>query len=375
MKKLFLLLVGIFTIATTLYAQQNNRNEHTNIRPPFERIPIYRLQLAIRTGVTHSAGTDSPVFVKLNDKSEKFYLVKAIDNFVEDDMNFYDILIDELKEIRDIHFIKLGVDGNDGVCFKEIHLYINNCRVYYKQLSNQKEGICIDNNNESLPDSLMISYLMLRGSHEWNYNSDRRLGIWLPSNIISKDWLISLIECSVGNQLYQEGGSIKWGTKGSTLTNNTLWGTGVETKVINPTTIHVDLDLEADKSYLPNPEVDVDMDIEFVCKNNKVSTNIKNIKITTDNVGRALEKLPSLVGKILGKVFGFGAKTAIKIIPGGGIVADDAGKYVQGYISGKFSNLCIFNLKFQPDFSTEMQGCKYIKFLEDESLQIRDRLL
>ena len=85
------------------------------VRPAFEEMVVYRIQLRLKTGVGNDAGTDDPVYVQMNDSDEVFYLVKGIDNFVEGKTVTYDVLSRSIKKIKDIKYIKFGIKGNDGV--------------------------------------------------------------------------------------------------------------------------------------------------------------------------------------------------------------------------------------------------------------------
>lgn len=251
-------------------------------KPAFEKMPVYRIQLRITT--TANNGTDDAVWVELNEDAHRFYLVKGIDNFKPGSMVTYDVIDADIKNLEDIRFIKLGVKGDDGPCFKKIELLINNSSSpIYSTPIVTSNGTCFDNNNSSVSPNLIISYNNLRNHPNWNYRSTRA-DIWRPCTKISNEWITSLVEASIGNQIIREGSKLKWGCHGGMLENNTLFGPAVEVKFKNDHTLSVDLDLERDITG-PNPEADIDFELDFRCKDGVINMEVQNVKVSTDGVG------------------------------------------------------------------------------------------
>src|SRR5450432_1302297 len=113
--------------------------------PPFDDINLYRIQLRVTTGRGNDAGTDQGVYVQFNEFDNKYYLSKGIDNFEEGHTDTYDVLTENVKQIKDIKFMRFGVKGDDGWCMKRVELYLNNNGdpVFSKEYPGR--GSCMDN--------------------------------------------------------------------------------------------------------------------------------------------------------------------------------------------------------------------------------------
>ncbi|HRG81012.1 MAG TPA: hypothetical protein PLO99_00790 [Chitinophagaceae bacterium] len=309
MKKIFIT-AFLFQMLTSAFAQTTTVTDHRNrndtsggnitvtdhrilrdmssslAKPAFENMPVYRIQLRITTSANN--GTDDPVWVSLNEDEHRFYLAKGIDNFKPGSKVTYDVIDADIKILADIRYIKFGVKGDDGPCFTKVELLINNLSspVYSTQIVTNN-GTCFDNNNGSVSPNLIISYNSLRNHPNWNYRSSRA-DIWRPCIKMSNEWITSLVEASIGNQIIQGGSKLKWGSHGGMLENNTLYGPAVEIKFKNDHTLSVDLDLERDITG-PNPEADIDFELDFRCKDGIINMEVQNVKTSTDVVGDAQE--------------------------------------------------------------------------------------
>ena len=284
--------------------------------PAFEDIPVFRLQLRITTGSGTDAGTDDPVYTQLNKNDKRFYLVKGYDNFIEGRPVIYDVISENIKTIKDIEFLRFGIKGDDGVCFKKVELILNNYRgPVFTKIWEGGKGNCFDNGSSSLLPIIEISGLELRNSPYWKYivTNPSNVALCWPPTSISKEWITSVVEAAIGNNLqYMEG--LKWGTKG---TITTLWGDAVESKGLNDHSIQFDLDLQADVIG-PNSEIDVDFELDFHCINGVLSTEVQNFHTTKFAIGRLASFLsgPAFIflDEVLRKVF-------IDVKPDGTVVA------------------------------------------------------
>lgn len=269
--------------STTVFDHRITRDMSPSlVRPAFEEMPVYRIQLRITTSANN--GTDDAVWVELNDDGHRFYLAKGIDNFHPGKTVTYDVVDAGIKKLKNIRFIKFGVKGNDSPCFSKVELLVNNSvtPIYATQLVTAN-GTCFDNENANVSPNFKITYNSLRNHPNWNYNANRK-DIWRPCTKITKDWITSLIEASIGNQMIQDGSKLKWGSHGGMLENNTLFGEAVEVKFKNDHTLSVDLDLERDITG-PNPEADIKFELDFRCNNGTINMEVQNVKVNTDGVG------------------------------------------------------------------------------------------
>lgn len=248
------------------------------VRPAFEEMPVYRIQLRITTA--NNNGTDDRVWVQLTDSNQKFFLAKPV-NFKPGTMRVYDIINAEIKKLKDIRFIKFGMQGNDGACFTKVELLINNSNTpLYATQDVSTGGTCFDNYNSNVSKNLVISYNNLRNHPNWNYSTTRK-DIWRPPLKITKGWIVSLVEASIGNQMIRDGGDLCWGSVGGVLENKTLFGAAVEASFKNSQTLSFDLDLEEVLSLRPNPETDIDFEIDFRCEEGVIVIRAQNILVIT----------------------------------------------------------------------------------------------
>jgi hypothetical protein len=311
-------------------------------RPAFEEMPLYRIQVALTTSTGGDAGTDDAVYVMMNNSDYRFYLDRGIDDFQQGKTVLYDVLFKKVKKVKDIQYLLFGLKGNDGVCFKKAELYLNGYATPVFSRTFNGRGTCFDNDDSHLPTQLVISGTELRSGQSWK-NAMADESIWLPMKEIPKDMIVSLVEAVIGNQIQQQNGSIVWGDTGGI---NTIWGDAVEVSYVNESTLHFDLDCQLQITG-PNPEVDVDFDLKFTCKDGMIQTEVLNVKTGTNLVGDLLKlvttKLPDLIGKAIGSY-----------IP---VVGAPAGKYISGLLADYLS----FSLNFAIDNPNLSQSCKLIK--------------
>ena len=253
------------------------------VQPLFENMPVFRIQLRLTTGRGEGAATDDKVYVNMKGDlfswPSEFKLNKPGNNFKQGNTQTHDIITAEIRFVRDIQKIELGITGNDGVCFTKVELLLNNCAtpVFSTGESPDPRGICIDNNSNE-KKIYTITYDQLRKSSTWNYLGSRK-NMWRPPAVIKKEWLVSLIEASVGNYILPEISSgLKWGTDGNLLENDTRFGNEVELDTMRVSyLLNADLDLEAIESFAPNKEFDVKFLIKALCQNNVLKIYVDRI--------------------------------------------------------------------------------------------------
>jgi hypothetical protein len=249
-----------------------NGNMHE--APSFEDITIYRIQLRILTCNNEDAGTDDGVYVQMNERDEKFFLDKSTDDFRKGLSRTYDILSETVNKIKDVNFLKIGIRGDDGTCIRAIQLFLNDNKSPVFEKSYSGLGNWIDNSQ-----SFTVTESELRKNSGWRYTSKHK-DLWKPPNEVSKDMILSLVECSIGNQLNHQS-DFSWGKE--RIVFSTLFGPAVEVTFVDYKTLHFDLDLERELGG-PNPEVDVDFDLVFTCTDGVIQTKIKDLKVETDKI-------------------------------------------------------------------------------------------
>jgi len=262
------------TIPKTFEPKQNNAALTSSpfAVSPFEDISIYRIQLRIFTCNNNDGPTDDDVYVQMNERDDRFYLDKSINDFRKGEYDTYDVLSESIKKITDINFLKIGIRGDDAVCIRRVQLFLNNNNSPVFSKSFTGHGKLIDNSQfYTIPGSELRSY------SGWALTSEHQNLAKAPRRI-SKSMILSLVECSIGNELnLHYGKDLGWGDR-EWGRPNTLFGPGVEINFVNNKTVHFDLDLQH-KISGPNPETDVDFDLVFSCNNGVIKTNIKNLTI------------------------------------------------------------------------------------------------
>ncbi|MFK7935952.1 MAG: RICIN domain-containing protein [Saprospiraceae bacterium] len=238
-----------------------------NLRPAFENIPVWRLQLRVKTNGSDKANTDSEVYVQLNSRGGRYYLDKGGNDREKNQVDTYDIVDAGVKSIRDIQFLKLGINGNDGWCVRSVELLVNNTPlpIYKKVFSN-----ChwLDGNSGSGP-TYMISSRTLRSSAGWKHLTSNK-SIWLPPSVIRRADLEKMVECYVGHMMNTQ-------PKLSKLEFGKKFGRAyVEAKRAGSNKLHFDLDLKYDAPV--DLETDVDFDLVLNCNNNQIDLKAQSVR-------------------------------------------------------------------------------------------------
>lgn len=255
---------GVNGVSTSL-----NYGEPLHTSPDFEAVNVFRIQLRINTCNNEDAGSDDDVYVTLNGNDDRFYLNKSND-FEKGEKKTFDILSSSIKQVKDISFIKLGIRGDNGTCLRDIELLINNNKepIYKKYYPDHGEWI-------DKGKSVTISTQELRSHSGWGFSHGHKTIGQSPAGRMSKEMIVSMVEASIGNELNQHyGADIAWGSK--KVGTNTRFGPAVEANYVNDKTLHFDLDLEH-KLRGPNPELDVDFDLVFSCRDGRLVTEVQNL--------------------------------------------------------------------------------------------------
>ena len=252
-------------------------------------IPIWRLQLKIRVTNVSDAGTDDETRAVINGHST--YLDYGRDDLERNTNYAYDLNLDNISELSDIVDFQLIKNGSNHVLISEFSLIANNNKVLFSRFFGDTRATALD------LSGYVVGHDELRNSPEWmqfvaSAGTDR-LFTAPPFSIaengqfqveISKDEIVSRIEGLVGHMTHADPslrGNMQWGH---------ISGPAVEIKKVSNNTLHVDLDLEVPISIWPNPELDVDFDIELSkeCVNDTTMAVVIKSKNFTSNADYAL---------------------------------------------------------------------------------------
>jgi hypothetical protein len=239
-----------------------------HLRPAFENMPVWRLQLKVKTGGIKNAGTDDEVYVKMtNSSSSVFYLDKGGDDRERKKVNTYDIIDPKIRTVRDIKKLEMMIKGNDGWCVQSVEILINDVQipVFTKRF---RKCQWLDGNGHSGP-KFYISGKEMRKNRGWKYTNKNR-ALWLPPKVLKREMLEAMVESYVGHMMNSRPDmkKLEFGKK---------YGRSyVEAKKKTGNKLKFDLDLAYKKGI--DLEVDVDFDLAIKCQNNTISLNAENVK-------------------------------------------------------------------------------------------------
>jgi hypothetical protein len=96
---------------------------------PPDSMPIWRVQVRFITADVSDAGTDSNVWVQLNDNN-KTYLDSGRDDRERNRDEVYELRLDGVNKLSDIDFFKVQKNGDDGWALRRIILIVNNSVIF-----------------------------------------------------------------------------------------------------------------------------------------------------------------------------------------------------------------------------------------------------
>lgn len=233
------------------YGTKTSRTACADTRPAVSNA-VGRLQLLVSVADVADAGTDDGLSVRLNDLSgynephgSFTHLDYSRDDFERNSSFPYDLDLAGVADLGDINQIFLEKTGSDGLCLRELQLLVNGRVVFVRTFGNTSSSCLWLDNSPGHSRTFTVPRAELRSAAPWQAYQPPALQL-----VISRAELESRIEGLTGNAIH--GSEIYWGH---------IYGRAVEISQTNATTLHIDLDLAASVDWLPNPEVDVDMDL------------------------------------------------------------------------------------------------------------------
>ena len=246
---------------------------------------VWRAEITLHTSNIDDANTDDGVSVSLNAINPDFiptgnitWLDYGRNDFEKGDEFTYNLLTNGISELGDITLIDISKTGTNGLCLEDITLKVNGFEVYSEDFSDNASGCqWIDNGDGHLP-SIVISHEKLRNHTAWSNYNQLNAGLSLLVSGIPNEEMTSRLEGAIGHGNHFT--ALYWGHLHGPAVEIT---SGCPDEGENCKTLHVDIDLAADVNNLPDPEVDIDLDIAFECTGEGIVMTTTNIDIQADS--------------------------------------------------------------------------------------------
>lgn len=252
---------------------------------PAETAPIWRAQLTARTCDLANAQTNDPVFASLR-TGNSTALDYGRDDFPRNNTFTYDLVLNGIGQFEDVTRLRISKTGTNAVCFRSLQLRINNRAIFFVDFG--AAGRWLDGTGGSV--SFTFNATDLRANAQW-------VGYVMPfpALVLSRAELESRVEAMGGTAF--SGTPAGWGhRKGPRF---------VEATRSNASRLHFDLDgfvdtidalsmiggfgllidvLDFFSVTPPNPDLDVDFDLDVGCEDNAVSFVVSGASVDVDTI-------------------------------------------------------------------------------------------
>lgn len=252
---------------------------------PAEGASIWRAQLTARTCDLTNAQTDDPVFASLR-AGNATALDYPRDDFPRNNSFTYDLVLDGVGRFQDVTRLRISKTGTNAVCFRSLQLRLNNRPIFIVDFG--AAGRWLDGNGGSV--NFSFTGAQLRANATWQGFVQP-----FPPLLLSRAELESRVTALAGTAF--SGTPAGWGRlKGARF---------VEATRTDASTLHFDLDafvdtidaLDAIGGYdllidvldffnvsPPNPDLDVDFDLDVGCEDNEIFFQVSGGDVDLDTV-------------------------------------------------------------------------------------------
>ena len=220
-------------------------------------IGVWRTELRVRVANVPNAGTDRWIAAALtfpvNNLPGGNYtgINYAIDDFEAGSDMTYDLSQTGITALHDISRIYLGISHwDDAVCLRDIELKVNGQVAFQKAWGNTA-STCQWIGGSNGPQWILIDHAEMRANPTFANFTAPSAGL-----IVLKDELASRIESLVGSMLFQRT-DVAWRGVDSG------YGVQVSKKLGFDNVVHVKLPLEGLVDNFPNPDIDIQFDVEL----------------------------------------------------------------------------------------------------------------
>ena len=254
-------------------------NRFDVVRGPGDDYKVWRVQLHLTTADLADARTDDTVFARLN-ATNRTFLDYARNDFERNSRFAYDLVLNDVNDLGDIPFVRIGKLGTNGLCLRAAALIVNMMEIAHKTFT---DGCFSLDPPDTSTELTLFTYADLRRSGDWIDLSDTATTLVLLTQALAageaglmlrREDLESIIEANVGHQISSAlAPGLRWGF---------LHGRGVEVTQRDASTFSVDLDL-AGTGTADSVEVDVNFDITLSCACGESLAVVSNVDVEIDS--------------------------------------------------------------------------------------------
>lgn len=226
--------------------------------------PVFRVQIEVAVANVSDAGTKNGLFVRFGSGS-RFVLNYGHRDFQRGSRFTYDVSPGNVSTIADITSLTIAKTGDDGIALSSVKLIVNGVPLFATNFGGRPYWL---DSEDAHRLKTTFTGAAMQASPEWKAYKRP-----YPPRVLLAAELESRIEGIVGNAT--------WGTKVGWGHRHGRASVEVSRSKKDPRRIDVDLDLEG-KVWGPNPEVDVDFSLQFVCKKGTLKVVVSSLRADVD---------------------------------------------------------------------------------------------
>jgi hypothetical protein len=213
---------------------------------PPNTMPIWRVQVRFITADVSDAGTDDPVWVRLNDGNTT-YLDSGRDDRERGKDETYDLRLDGVSTLADIDYFRIEKSGSGGWAIRRMMLIVNNVTIYDETFSPSPLWLDNDGGQSRIR---FVDDMFMRPRYEWNYYP-----VPVRPSLVPNGDMSSRVESL-------------WGDHMTPAQNLGLEETGHRAAFLNAISLdtwQVHVDLTEDDTWLIGQDINVDFKMRVGC--------------------------------------------------------------------------------------------------------------
>jgi len=251
---------------------------------PSEDMPVWRAQIRFETDGGDDMGTDDDIHVSLN-ADNGTWIDYGRDDFEAGDNYTYDLLLTNVRTLRDVQHLSVRKTGDDGWCIDNLSLLINGYPIYSSSFESSTTRCRWMDSDQWGMLSFTMSNATLRSSAYWRgFRTPPR-----PTRLTRNDFE-SRVQAVIGNWIEGKDHLYKWG--------HLQGAQHVEAMPTSARAIHVDFDMTRHYNNYPDTEADGDFAMQFGCARGRLSVVIPDVWVDDNQPAPTLETPPVSAPKL-----------------------------------------------------------------------------